>query len=119
MKATDVRTQLGGGQLTVVGERSEQPRDDERRRVERQHIADRRQQERAGGEERPLADLGGVAAQHEAQCRAEPVFSLRVFSHDELDSRQPRGTKKRAITCVQVMAPVETAGMERYITCVR
>jgi len=80
--------QLASGQPTVVGERAEQPRHHQGRRVERQHITDRRQKQRAACHERPSADLGEVSAQHETQCRAEALFFLRALNHDLLDSQK-------------------------------
>ena len=73
----DVRRQVGGGERLVPREAAEQPRDHQRRRVERQHVAEGRQQQRAGGHRRPAAQLRAVAAQDEAK-RGGEAFGVPV-----------------------------------------
>jgi hypothetical protein len=106
----DVRREIRCRHRLVARERAEQPCDDERRRVERHHIANRRQQERRYRNASAPADLGAVASDNESQRLAQTLGVADVVGEGrhmnpglESATQKERGHHLRR----QVMAPFD------------
>jgi hypothetical protein len=82
--------------VLAPAERGEQTRDHDRRRVDREHVAERRQQERGDGVSLPAAHLREIAPQDQPERGIEPLTcgTLRDRAHNSGAGATPTGRRE-------------------------